>query len=285
MKWHSTITTTTSTVPVPIDDRAVGGSSLSIIPPQLIPLSSLSDKNNSSSTSGSGGILRSRAASTTATATKTKIQEKEEVVEEQQQGTITITSNTNSNSKINSNNASIQSTVSFGTVMIREYERKLDTYSDCYLGLTIGWEYTELEPTDMHKIAVKEDYGEAELTTEVDRAEILLAVGYTKQELRSALDLQHRGGSKDASSGLARNIQTKNLLNKKFEFKRVLKNPRQMMKRVSGTTKKRLSITKNALSSLFISDCNSDSFIPSTKTTTTATTTKHRRSSAPAVVR
>ena len=285
MKWHSTITTTTSTVPVPIDDRAVGGSSSSIIPPQLIPLSSLLDY--SSSTSGSGGILRSRAASTTATATKTKIQEKEEVVEEQQQGTITITSNTNSNSKSNSNsnNASIHSTVSFGTVMIREYERKLDTYSDCYLGLTIGWEYTELEPTDMHKIAVKEDYGEAELTTEVDRAKILLAAGYTKQGLRSALELQYRGGSKDASSGLARNIQTKNLLNKKFEFKRVLKNPRQMMKRVSGTTKKRLSITKNALSSLFISDCNSDSFIPSTKTTTTATTTKHRRSSAPAVVR
>ena len=58
-----------------------------------------------------------------------------------------------------------------------------------------------------------------------------------------------------------------------------------MMKRVSGTTKKRLSITKNALSSLFISDCNSDSFIPSTKTTTTASTTKHQRSSAPAVMR
>ena len=268
MKWHSTITTTTSTVPVSIDDRAVGGSSSSIIPPQLIPLSSLLD--NSSSTSGSGSILRSRVAST-------KIQEEEE----QQQPT--ITSNTNSNS--NSNNASIHSTVSFGTVMIREYERKLDTYSDCYLGLTIGWEYTELEPTDMHKIAVKEDYGEAELTTEVDRAKILLAAGYTKQELRSALDLQYRGGSKDASSGLARNTQTRNLLDKKFEFKRVLKNPRQMMKRVSGTTKKRLSITKNALSSLFISDCNSDSFIPSTKTTTTATTTKHRRSSAPAVVR
>ena len=284
MKWHSTITTTTSTVPVPIDDRAVGGSSSSIIPPQLIPLSSLLD--NSSSTSGSGSILRSRAASTTATATatktKTKIQEEEEQLQQQQAA---ITNNTNSNSKSNSDNASFHSTVSFGTVMIREYERKLDTYSDCYLGLTIGWEYTELEPTDMHKIAVKEDYGEAELTTEVDRAKILLAAGYTKQGLRSALELQYRGGSKDASSGLARNIQTKNLLGKKFEFRHVLKNPRQMMKRVSGTTKKRLSITKNALSSLFISDCNSDSFFPSTKTTTTATTTKHRRSSAPAVVR
>ncbi|OEU07053.1 hypothetical protein FRACYDRAFT_252155 [Fragilariopsis cylindrus CCMP1102] len=249
MKWHSTITTTTSTVPVPIDDRAVGGSSSSIISPQLIPLSSLLDKNNSSSTSGSGGILRSRVASTTANATKTKIQEEEEQQQQQQQQA-TITSNTNSNS----NNASIHSTVSFGTVMIREYERKLDTYSDCYLGLTIGWEYTELEPTDMHKIAVKEDYGEAELTTEVDRAKILLAAGYTKQGLRSALELQHRGGSKDASSGLARNTQTRNLLDKTFEFKRVLKNPRQMMKRVSGTTKKRLSITKDALLSLFISD-------------------------------
>ena len=211
MKWHSTITTTTSTVPVSIDDRDVGGSSSSIIPPQLIPLSSLLD--NSSSTSGSGGILRSRAASTTATATKTKIQEEEEQLQQQQAA---ITNNTNSNSKSNSDNASFHSTVSFGTVMIREYERKLDTYSDCYLGLTIGWEYTELEPTDMHKIAVKEYYGEAELTTEVDRAKILLAAGYTKQGLRSALELQYRGGSKDASSGLARNIQTKNLLDKKI---------------------------------------------------------------------
>jgi hypothetical protein len=35
--------------------------------------------------------------------------------------------------------------------------------------------------------------------------------------------LQYRGGSKDALSGLARNIQTKDPMDKIFAFKRVLK--------------------------------------------------------------
>ena len=156
-----------------------------------------------------------------------------------------------------SNNCSV---VSFGTVTVREYERKLLDATDCEysivsgnvnLGLAIGWEYVEFEPIDVHSIPTKTFFVEAELTTEVERAKLLLATGaYTKQELRSALELKNRrrsgGGSGDNNNGNANNNNSDPFVddNKKVTtLKRVYKRPGRMIKRVSGK-----------LSSLFISN-------------------------------
>jgi len=157
----------------------------------------------------------------------------------------------------NSSSSNSSSVVSFGTVTVREYERKLLDTTDCEysnvngnvnLGLAIGWEYMELEPIDVHSIPTKIYFAEAELTTEVERAKILLATGaYTKQELRSALESKNRrprSGGKN--NGNANNNNTDPLVddNKKVaSLKRVYKRPGRMIKRVSGK-----------LSSLFISN-------------------------------
>jgi len=151
-----------------------------------------------------------------------------------------------SNSKNSSKSSSSSSVVSFGTVTIREYERKLLDTTDCEysnvngnvnLGLAIGWEYIELQPIDVHSIPTKVYFAEAELTTEVERAKILLATGaYTKQELRSALELKHRrSGSGGNNRGNANNDNDPLVDdNKKIApLKHVFKRPGQMMKRVS----------------------------------------------------
>mmetsp|Transcript_13212 Transcript_13212/g.14156 ORF Transcript_13212/g.14156 Transcript_13212/m.14156 type:complete len:224 (+) Transcript_13212:41-712(+) len=156
----------------------------------------------------------------------------------------------------NSNSSNSSSVVSFGTVTVREYERKLLDTTDCEysnvngnvnLGLAIGWEYMELEPIDVHSIPTKIYFAEAELTTEVERAKILLATGaYTKQELRSALESKNRRRSGGKNNGNANNNNTDPLVddNKKVAtLKRVYKRPGRMIKRVSGK-----------LSSLFISN-------------------------------
>lgn len=82
--------------------------------------------------------------------------------------------------------------VSFGTITVREYERKLDrANSDTTLGLTIGWRYIQHEPVPVDSFKGEdEDFREAEMVSDDDRARILLENGYSKRELRAALKHQ-----------------------------------------------------------------------------------------------
>eukprot|EP00536_Pseudo-nitzschia_multiseries_P005811 jgi/Psemu1/13643/gm1.13643_g len=113
------------------------------------------------------------------------------------------------------------STVCFGTVTIREYERKIDVVGGMDLGLAIGWNYVELEPVPLDSIEAKDSYGPAELKDEVQRAYILMATGYTRGELREALNFKlqrNRRGSEDT----------------KVAFSKILRKPAKMMKMISG---------------------------------------------------
>ena len=86
----------------------------------------------------------------------------------------------------------------FGNVTIREYERKIDTATDVDLGLTIGWKFEESKPVDLDHLensrkSIRKSYADPDLTDEMDRANILLAAGYSKDELRSAIEVKYAG--------------------------------------------------------------------------------------------
>jgi hypothetical protein len=107
-----------------------------------------------------------------------------------------INRSTGSFSTTSSSNSSGNTTnhvVSFGTVTLREYERKLNVQADVDLGLTIGWKFLQHPPIDVDSFTRNEDeYREAESTSEGDRAQLLLNSGYSKRRLRSAMRRRHR---------------------------------------------------------------------------------------------
>lgn len=113
-------------------------------------------------------------------------------------------SNSNSSShssRSHSSTSTSQRGVSFSTVTLREYERKLNVQADVDLGLTIGWKFFQHSPMDVDSFTRNEDeYREAKLTSEGERAELLLESGYSKRRLRSAMRRRHRqmdGGNDD----------------------------------------------------------------------------------------
>lgn len=100
--------------------------------------------------------------------------------------------------------------VSFGTTTVREYERKLDRpNSDTALGLTIGWRYIQHEPVtvDIFK-GEDEGFREAEMTSDEDRATILLENGYSKRELRAALKHQWELSGNNQSSVMLKPLRS-----------------------------------------------------------------------------
>lgn len=120
---------------------------------------------------------------------------------------ISTASSDNSTGSWHSSCSSVTS-IRFGNVNIREYERKLDPNADVDLGLTLGWRYNEHQPQHLDKVHKDDNnhntdnreflYGETTTNpmTEMERAEILLASGYSKRQLRSALHKQHEGDPK-----------------------------------------------------------------------------------------
>jgi hypothetical protein len=99
-------------------------------------------------------------------------------------------SSTNDNGGIVTKNV-----VSFGTVTLREYERKLNVQADVDLGLTIGWKFLQHPPIDVDSFTrdrADQKYRGAESTSEGERAKLLLESGYSKRRLRSAIRRRHR---------------------------------------------------------------------------------------------
>mmetsp|Transcript_19873 Transcript_19873/g.35848 ORF Transcript_19873/g.35848 Transcript_19873/m.35848 type:complete len:180 (+) Transcript_19873:228-767(+) len=131
----------------------------------------------------------------------------------------------NADSDFSTSNNSRSVSVSFGTVTLREYERKLDQNVDVDLGLTLGWRFSEHEPVDIDSLTPERDYREAGSTSEGERAQILLANGYSKRQLRSALRRKHREMGDNESSPLS-------------IPKSILSIPVRMMRSVSKKTKK-----------------------------------------------
>ena len=93
--------------------------------------------------------------------------------------------------------SSTTSTVTFGTVTIREYERQLDSNTDVDLGLSIGWKFRQHGPVDvdMYEDPEEDDgcHRDAFYTSEEERARILLASGYSKGQLRKAFRRKYDG--------------------------------------------------------------------------------------------
>ena len=101
-----------------------------------------------------------------------------------------------------------EAAVKFGTVMVREYERVIDS-TQIYMGLALGWDYTQAAP-----VPIEEEDGDKEnadnidsnapgnsssskelqkrsrpkRTTGSDRYGMLLRYGYAQKELRKATD-------------------------------------------------------------------------------------------------
>jgi hypothetical protein len=89
--------------------------------------------------------------------------------------------------------------VSFGSVQIREYERVIDS-SAIYMGLSLGWNYHENTPLPLREKNVTSKYSNSMANTSVrggdesrmkrtngsDRYGMLLRYGYVQKELRQA---------------------------------------------------------------------------------------------------
>ena len=85
--------------------------------------------------------------------------------------------------------------VSFGSVIVREYERVIDSTS-IYMGLALGWDFNEAAPAPVQdkspKTKVSEERGGDESkmkrTNGSERYGMMLRYGYKQKELRKATD-------------------------------------------------------------------------------------------------
>jgi hypothetical protein len=103
--------------------------------------------------------------------------------------------------------------VSFGNVTIREYERKLDEKATPTLGLTLGWKFIEHDPIGVDTFkSDKSEYREANTTSEGERADILLANGYSRRMLRKALKQKKREDDADDNEDGTKRSMPKSLL-------------------------------------------------------------------------
>lgn len=109
--------------------------------------------------------------------------------------TIPLNMDTSSADSTSSSNS-----VSWGNVSRRVYEREIDYQADIDLGLTIGWKFNELSPVDLNSFTQEDEYREAEIMSEGERAQILLENGFSRRQLRSAIKRTHRRLDKDVSS-------------------------------------------------------------------------------------
>ena len=95
-----------------------------------------------------------------------------------------------------------EAVVQFGTVVVREYERVIDS-TQIYMGLSLGWDYTEAAPTPLPEQGENENADAATApcaeksnkksprlvrTNGSQRYGMLLEYGYAQKELRKATD-------------------------------------------------------------------------------------------------
>lgn len=90
--------------------------------------------------------------------------------------------------------ASVSSSVNFGSVQVREYERVIDS-TNIYMGLALGWNYNDKVPTpiierdDASKYSVESSHGgesRMKRTNGSDRYGMLIRYGYAQKELKNA---------------------------------------------------------------------------------------------------
>lgn len=107
------------------------------------------------------------------------------------------------------------SRVRFGTVAIREYERRIGVENrDIDLGLAIDWAYEEGEPISLDSIEPKESYQIAEAIDGMQRARILMASGYTDEELQAAIDARHEQQNARAIARAKKRVSIPNMFRK-----------------------------------------------------------------------
>jgi hypothetical protein len=89
---------------------------------------------------------------------------------------------------------SVASSVNFGSVQVREYERVIDS-TNIYMGLALGWNYNEKVPTPIverekaSKCSVSSSHGgesRMKRTNGSDRYGMLIRYGYAQKELKNA---------------------------------------------------------------------------------------------------
>ena len=103
--------------------------------------------------------------------------------------------------------------VSFGTVTMREYERQIDNLADVDLGLTLGWNFQEHSPKTVDEFSSSSDNHHQqrrymEPTSEGERADILLENGYSKRQLRSAIQRRHRRMDSDEIVSMPKSVKS-----------------------------------------------------------------------------
>lgn len=112
----------------------------------------------------------------------------------------------------NLNTTGNRSTVSFGNVEVREYERILNARADVSVGLALGWSYTPkasvpIGDYEFRRTQLSETEDRPESTSLTERFTILKNFGFDETELRQA-EATRLDQQKPKSKGLVKSFMS-----------------------------------------------------------------------------